>query len=101
MVQLAVSKKWPVFLYCVAGDGKTALINKLARDSGCQGIRSFTFPYSSPLIFNLSCSRMSASLHCPMLLCPFIGPLYANGIEINPSVCLSGLFLVLQQCFHS
>ncbi|KAG7997478.1 hypothetical protein I3843_01G213100 [Carya illinoinensis] len=34
MVVLAVSQKWPVLLYGPAGAGKSALINKLARDSG-------------------------------------------------------------------
>ncbi|XP_059643593.1 midasin [Cornus florida] len=34
MVLLAVSQKWPVLLYGTAGSGKTALINKLALDSG-------------------------------------------------------------------
>ncbi|CBI35900.3 unnamed protein product, partial [Vitis vinifera] len=36
MVLLAVSQKWPVLLYGPAGVGKTALISKLARDSGNQ-----------------------------------------------------------------
>lgn len=36
MVVLAVSQKWPVLLYGPAGAGKTALINKLAHDSGNQ-----------------------------------------------------------------
>ncbi|KAK9282633.1 hypothetical protein L1049_010852 [Liquidambar formosana] len=34
MVLLAVSQKWPVLLYGPAGAGKTALISKLAQDSG-------------------------------------------------------------------
>ncbi|KAA8540264.1 hypothetical protein F0562_024173 [Nyssa sinensis] len=34
MVLLALSQKWPVLLYGPAGAGKTALINKLALDSG-------------------------------------------------------------------
>jgi len=42
MVVLAVSQKWPVLLYGLAGAGKSALINKLALDSGNQGI-SFLF----------------------------------------------------------
>ena len=41
MVLLAVSQKWPVLLYGPAGVGKTALISKLARDTGNQGILSF------------------------------------------------------------
>lgn len=38
MVLLAVSQKWPVLLYGPAGVGKTALISKLAHDTGNQGI---------------------------------------------------------------
>ncbi|XVF27001.1 hypothetical protein REPUB_Repub14bG0069100 [Reevesia pubescens] len=34
MVLLAVSQKWPVLLYGPAGAGKSALISKMARDSG-------------------------------------------------------------------
>lgn len=37
MVILAVSQKWPVLLYGPAGAGKSALINKLAAESGNQG----------------------------------------------------------------
>lgn len=34
---LGVSQKWPVLLYGPAGSGKSALINKLACESGNQG----------------------------------------------------------------
>lgn len=37
VVLLAVSQKWPVLLYGPAGSGKSALINKLACESGNQG----------------------------------------------------------------
>lgn len=37
MVLLAVSQKWPVLLYGPTGVGKSALIGKLARDSGNPG----------------------------------------------------------------
>ena len=47
MVVLAVSQKWPVLLYGPAGAGKSALINKLALDSGNQGISFFSYPYFS------------------------------------------------------
>ncbi|XP_050232290.1 midasin isoform X2 [Mercurialis annua] len=36
MVLLAVSQRWPILLYGPAGSGKTALISKLAQDSGIQ-----------------------------------------------------------------
>ncbi|XP_048233780.1 midasin isoform X2 [Ricinus communis] len=36
MVLLAVSQRWPILLYGPAGAGKTALISKLAQDSGNQ-----------------------------------------------------------------
>jgi GTPase SAR1 family protein len=49
MVVLAVSQKWPVLLYGPAGAGKSALINKLALDSGNQGI---SFLFLSLLQFN-------------------------------------------------
>lgn len=52
MVVLAVNQKWPVLLYGPAGAGKSALINKLARDSGNQGI-SFLFYPSFDLIEHL------------------------------------------------
>lgn len=38
MVLLAVSQKWPVLLYGPAGAGKSALISKMASDSGNYGI---------------------------------------------------------------
>ena len=43
MVVLAVSQKWPVLLYGTAGAGKSALISKLASDSGNQGISFLLF----------------------------------------------------------
>jgi midasin (ATPase involved in ribosome maturation) len=35
---VAVSQRWPVLLYGPVGAGKTALINKLARNRGNRGI---------------------------------------------------------------
>lgn len=41
MVLLAVSQRWPVLLYGPSGVGKSALISKLARDSGnCGNLHS-------------------------------------------------------------
>jgi len=37
-VLLAVSQKWPVLLYGPTGSGKSALIAKVAQDSGNQGM---------------------------------------------------------------
>lgn len=55
MVVLAVSQKWPVLLYGPAGAGKTALINKLAHDSGNQGtLLCHRFVFCFPVLFCFS-----------------------------------------------